>query len=492
VIAAVIVERDPLAARRRLLGVEGRAGIVELRLDALEDPRAALEDLLRPPRPAVIATNRGAADRGGFRGPQRERLDVLRAALDLGAEYADVELAAFDDLAPGLDRARLIASHHDYEGTPDDLESWVARLAGTGAAVLKIATTARRFADNLSLLRLPRRAPRPLIALCMGERGVVSRLLAPKFGSWLTFGAAVAGAESAPGQLTLDAMAERFDLARMTDRTAVFGILGRRIGYSLSPVVHNRVFRELGQDRVYVAFDLDEPEELLASAGEIGLGGLSVTIPHKERLASAPDVLDEPAREIGAVNTLVFDGSKIAGANTDGPAVRRLLDRVAGDGTREHRILVLGSGGVARAIAWAACRKGIGGFLASRSAGHGREIAARFGLDWVAWEDRQDVEPTIVCNATPIGSSSSPAETPYRVSRSSGVRAVFDSVYVPHETRFLAEGTRAGARAIHGIELFLEQAALQARLFTGRRDLADTFARIAREIVGDAGEGRSR
>jgi 3-dehydroquinate dehydratase/shikimate dehydrogenase len=503
-ICAVVFESDADRARDALTGIGARADLCELRLDALAEPDRHLENLLALPRPPVIVTNRPVRDGGRFRGGEQDRIRILLRALELGAEHVDVEVDAFPALPMDAPRERLIASHHDFEETPTDreLDALLARLEGTGAAIVKLVTTARSFEDNLRVLDLPARASRPVIALCMGEAGRVSRLLAARFGGYVTYGATGPGSESAPGQYPVDALLEEFGVDRIGPRTSIYGILGGGIGYSLSPRVHNRVFRELGLDRAYLAFDLSDPEPVLADPGRLGIAGLSVTIPHKEAAARHAAVLDEAAREIGAVNTLVRDGGRWSGSNTDGPAVAGILERRLANGdAAEARILVLGAGGAARAVAWAARSLGLEGWCASRSEDAGRSLAERFGLEWIPWSERHDAPATIVCNATPIGTgapsgataASAETSTPFHASRSRHAALLFDTVYIPRWTPFLAEGSRSGCAVVHGIEMFLAQAALQCRLFTGedRRDwFLERFADLGRE--GDEGPGGSR
>lgn len=492
-ICGVIQESSAVEARRVLDLRAGEADLFELRVDAFEEAvdRAALEALLRQPRPPVIVTNRGTRDRGGFRGSESDRLAVLTLAVELGAEWIDIELESIEELPATTAFDRVVVSHHDYEATPVNLDAWLARLEATPAAVMKIATHAASFGDSVRMLELPGRASRALIAVCMGEHGTVTRLLTTRVGGWLTFAAAAAGKASAPGQMTLDEMRGRFDLGRLRADTEVYGILGRGIGYSMSPAVHNRAFRELDRNAVYVAFDMDAAAGLLEAAPLLGLRGLSVTIPHKEVMRDllrdrAGCTLDAAAREIGAVNTLLRDDvGTWCGYNTDGPAVVEVLRAHLGDSlAAADRVLVLGAGGVARALAWAAMRLGIGGWCASRSSDNGAPLADEFGLEWVPWESRHDVGASIILNGTPIGSTSSREMRPYDVSPSRGLRLLFDTIYVPHRTRFLDEGARAGIPVAHGIEMFLHQAAMQSRIWCGQ-ERTPWFLALADQLVGD-------
>lgn len=476
-LCAVVCERTVEAARSAFERFAEQADIFEVRLDALDPtPNAtALEALLRAPRPRVIVTNRGLRDHGGFTGSEADRIATLVRSLELGADHIDVELDAIDALPSDVERDRVVASWHDFDRTPpaNELDAMRERLEATGAGVTKLVTFARMFEDNQRVLDLPRRSDRPMIALCMGDLGRTSRLLSLRAGGWLTFGSIEEGRESAPGQIPLAELRERFDLPRMTRDSRIYGILGHGIGYSLSPAIHNRAFADAGDDAVYLAFDVEEPRALLAAPDSLGIHGLSVTIPHKETVrdwvVSSGGELDDVAREIGAVNTLVRRDGAWRGVNTDGPAVVDVLRaRIDAATLADARLLILGAGGVARSIAWAAAQLGLAGAIASRDVHKGRAIADPFGLEHVAWDARHDVEASIVCNATPIGSLSSKESSPYDVRRSRGIAWLFDTIYVPHRTRLLAEGLEAGIATIHGIEMFGHQAAAQSRIWTGR------------------------
>ncbi|MBN1615028.1 MAG: type I 3-dehydroquinate dehydratase [Deltaproteobacteria bacterium] len=189
------------------------ADMVELRLDRMADPD--LSTLLNKGSDRIIATNRRKEEGGGFNGTERERVDLLRQAVRLGAGYVDIEAATDPDL---LDRLRsdialqghrtlLIVSSHDFSGTPA-LTVLKGRMEACGAGdVAKIVTYARRIEDNLRLLNLipyAHRKGRKIIAFCMGDLGRLSRVVAPLLGSFLTYAALRAGEESAPGQMTVE------------------------------------------------------------------------------------------------------------------------------------------------------------------------------------------------------------------------------------------------------------------------------------------------
>ena len=161
------------------------ADLAELRLDAMRE--FDLPRLLASPPCPVIVTYRPQREGGHYDGPEGPRLETLRQAAELGARYIDVEhdaLAALGDVPP----AKIIVSYHNHERTPPDLADIYARLAATGAGVVKVAAMARHILDTVPLLRILRSSRRPTIALSMGPRGVLTRILAPKFGALLTYG----------------------------------------------------------------------------------------------------------------------------------------------------------------------------------------------------------------------------------------------------------------------------------------------------------------
>ncbi len=193
------------------------ADCVELRIDHLEDPDLGI--LLKGWRGRVLVTNRRREEGGAFSGTERERIERLKQAVELRADYVDVELSTEESLLEEIvakvkgtkGSTRLILSHHDLMGTPSvrELRGRLRQCWGLGADIAKIVTKANSFPDNLKTLGLlpyARRRKRPLIAFCMGEMGRAGRVLAPLLGSYMSFASLTKGQESAPGQLTVEEM----------------------------------------------------------------------------------------------------------------------------------------------------------------------------------------------------------------------------------------------------------------------------------------------
>lgn len=260
--------------------------------------------------------------------------DVARA-LASGMDFVDVE---WHDSVRVEVPERTVISHHDYEGMRD-VESIVERMHALRCAYTKLAATPHNFADNERLLRLLPRAS----VIGMGERGLYSRILAPFLGSELTFVAA--SNVAAPGQLTLERALDIYGRGPLR-ANKVFAVVGNPAGHSLSPSIHNRLFREKGVPAAYTIASIERFDEITDAFLRGEPCGLSVTAPFKDdafAFAKKHNAeLAENATRAKAVNTLVRLGDRIIADNTDVDGFSALLPRA-------RRAAVIGAGGTARA-----------------------------------------------------------------------------------------------------------------------------------------------
>ncbi len=264
----------------------------------------------------------------------------------------------------------------------------------------------------------------------------------------------------------------------MDAKTRLCAVIGNPIEHSLSPAIHNAAFDYLGLNYVYVAFRVRDVSSAVAGVRGLGIRGLSVTIPHKVEVIKHLDEVDEVAERIGSVNTIVNDGKKLKGYTTDGTAALRSLEEKGVD-INGKRILILGSGGVARAIAFTLIMKKrpasiiIGGVIQKEIDKLVQDISSTknifqakgFIVNDESLEKRvQDVDILIQC--TPIGMYPKTNNTPVpkRFLRNSLV--VFDVIYNPFKTRLLKEAEETGCVVVSGIDMFVYQAALQFELWT--------------------------
>ncbi len=473
-----------LDAMRRAKG-DG-ADLVELRLDCMEE--FDLERLLNyRPLPVIVTYRR--KDQGGVREcDESERLATLSRALELGAEYVDVEA----DSESGLQRSgrgRVIVSHHDFEGIPADLVAITDDLAARGADIVKIAVTPSHPLDCLSLYELCRKAKKPTIAIGMGEFGTASRVLALRFGSFLSFGALGPEEGTAPGQLSVKEMVSLYRVKEMSDITRLYGVIGDPIAHSLSPVVHNAAYAKMGLDAVYLSFRVpDRPEEFMRQYVKLGFEGFSVTIPHKRTALESAESADEVASSIGAANTITAVDGKLRASNTDASAAVAQL--VAAFDGAEHlkgrTVLLLGAGGAGRAAGWGLVRAGVKLVVANRTVERGRQLADELGAEFVPLEEVEGVRYDAAVNTTPLGMNPRTEGTPLAEKLIRPGAVIFDTVYNPLRTRMLREAKKRGARPVDGIGMFVEQAVQQIALWTGQKAWPRLMREAALEKLGES------
>jgi 3-dehydroquinate dehydratase/shikimate dehydrogenase len=480
--------------------------LIELRLDYLRDfdfnDAENLRLLLDAKPLPVIITCRAASEGGDREIDDRVRLRLLVEGARRMADYCDIEASYYDQAARHApDLSRLIVSYHNFDETPARLERVYEKICALPAAIYKIATRARSATDALAIFRLLDRAQaegKRLIALAMGEHGLITRLMGPVRGSFLTYGSLSRGAESASGQVTCEQMRRLYRIDRVSESTQITGIIGHPVSHSASPAMHNRAFEACGLDFIYIPMEVDDPVAFFKrfirpASREIAwnLRGLSVTIPHKTAIIDLIDEIDETARGAGAVNTLVIEGDRVKGYNTDVEgAIAPLLS--AGSLEGEH-IAVIGAGGAARAVLYGLVSHGARVSLFARDVKKARAIAD--SLEGLRIERIDSIDnisssaASVLINTTPVGMRGhSEGESPVPYEAFEDISLAYDLVYNPLETRFLKEAQGAGCKTISGIEMLVAQAALQFELWTGRRPSIELLRDAALERLTNENE----
>ncbi|HLY73311.1 MAG TPA: shikimate dehydrogenase, partial [Planctomycetota bacterium] len=293
-----------------------------------------------------------------------------------------------------------------------------------------------------------------------------------RYGGWLTFVSLKAGFESAPGQLTVEDMIRLYQAKTIDDATEVYGVVGDPVAHSKSPLVFNDVFKHLGMNARYVRIKVDDPGGLRALAEAMELRGCSVTIPHKQAVAGLVDESDDIVRGVGAANTVTIRDGRLLGSNTDLPGAMEAIQDAAvkkwSHGIYGMRALVLGAGGVSRAIAWGLKREAARVVIANRTFERGKALAEELGTEFVRWESLMDARAQIIVNGTSVGMTPRTEESPVDPSLFKKDMVVLDTVYTPRNTKFLRDARALGALGIDGVEMFLRQANHQFKLWKGR------------------------
>ena len=489
----------------------GYVDLVELQADFLEP--GELAHLARFPALVdvpVILSLRRAQDGGRWRGGEAHRRRLLRETLGAAGEgggrpYAFTEVE--HDLAdPALEEAarargcRLIRSFYDFRGVPADLAARVRRLAraarprGGGPRELpKVAVQVRGSRDQRRLTEAFHELQGvEKILLGLGDFGSFSRILAGKLGSWLTYcspegsrgegrgGGAPDGEGQAPaaaaGQLDPRTLVQLYRFRQIGPDTAVYGVVGNPIAHSRSPHLHNPGLAALGLDAVYVPFLADEFPAFLRAAEALGVRGLSVTVPFKQRALQLAGSAEEEARAVGAANTLLAEAGRRGrrgwrAANTDVAGFLAPLQRAAPAVLRPGTaVAVLGAGGAARAVVYGLSRRGLRVLVLNRTPARARTLARRFGGQWGGLDPkgiaRLPAHSALIVQSTTVGLDG--AGDPLPEYGFQGTEVVYDLVYGPRPTPFLRRAQAAGCRIIAGEEMLRAQAAAQFRLFTGR------------------------
>ncbi len=447
------------------------ADLVELRLDTVRDPDVAAA--LAGRRGPVVVTCRPTWEGGHFAGSEEERQGLLAQAMELGAEYVDVEWRARFDGLVASDPTRIVLSMHDFEGMPADLLARHHAMRSTGAQTLKIAVKVNALSDCIPLLDLGAQAGRAgrLVLLGLGEFGLATRVLAERFGSAWTY----AGGLEGVGQLTANAMLKDYRFRALGERTQIYGIVGGSVGHSVSPAMHNAAFRALQIDAVYLPLPAKSADDFVAFGKAIGISGASVTIPHKVSLFDRLDEVYPGARRIGAINTIRVEAGRWVGENTDAAGfLEPLQERLSLDGLRAA---VLGAGGAARAVADALASCHCRVRIHARQRARAEVVAMQTSAEAGAWPPEPGSWDLLI-NCTPVGQVPHQDETPIPMDQLTG-RYVYDLVYNPLATRLQQEAASVGCLTLGGLEMLVAQAQEQFRWWTGARAPAGVMREAA-------------
>ncbi len=264
----------------------------------------------------------------------------------------------------------------------------------------------------------------------------------------------------------------------------LLALLGHPVGHSLSPLMHSTALKHLHLEGRYEAWDVSDLSQAMVDLKRKGFRGASVTIPYKRDIMSFLDDIDEQARSIGAVNTLIRRDDGFVGANTDWEGLIRALRSVTS--IRGRRFVVLGAGGTARAALYGILGEGGGAVVVNRTEKRGRELADDFGCPSYPLTEIDALQGDVLINTTPVGMTPNTEVSPVPSEVLSRFSLVADVIYTPLRTRLLREAERAGCTILSGVEMFVEQGAAQFRLWTGLEPPVDLMRQVVRNQLEKA------
>jgi 3-dehydroquinate dehydratase / shikimate dehydrogenase len=486
-VCVAIIGATPAEMLEKATAVVKETPFLEFRLDYLEKPLLALPKLKHflSENTAVtaIATCRRAANGGKFAGNLAAEMEILSKAATSGFHIVDLELESTESLKKGeLQKLRdtgvaLIISHHDFSATKD-LDGIYKRIEPFHPDFIKIVPTAKTLTDNVTLMRFIERMDdhSNIVGICMGDAGIISRVLGLRAGSAFTFAAATAGEETGPGQIAARTLIETYRIDQVDAATKVYGVAGNPIRSSLSPIMMNTAFRRETVNAVYLALQATKLSDLLKLVNEIPIQGLSVTMPLKQEIMAHLEKTDPLSAKIGACNTVLrAQDGKLYGFNTDvagitGPLEKRMSLRGA-------KALVLGAGGAARAAVFGLRDKGADVFILNRTAETAQKLAKQSGSKTIKKDALAKTPFDVVINATPIGMAGIKG-APLLEAKDLNTKLVFDLVYNPLETPLLRLARQQSIPIITGIEMFVQQGARQFEIWTGKPAPEEEMLRV--------------
>lgn len=475
-LALPIVAKNIDSAIRQIKKAEQDADIIEFRADFIRDLTS--EGILKVKNHTnapLIFTCRPEYEGGHFNGNEDKRFDFLQYAIEIGYEYLDVEYKStlYDNVIENPGDTKIILSYHDFSTTPaySRLESLVVEMQNACPAFIKLITTAKSINDNFKIFKILRNHKQQnLIAFCMGIYGEISRVLCKKYGSFLSFASLAKGQESADGQIQINEMLTTYNFDRIDSRTQITGVAGKYAENSKSKYLHNPVFRKSNQNFIYLPLKIEPGRDLknfIANFKDFDFKGLAVTIPHKEKIIKYLDKLNNKAKEIAAVNTVVNRSGSLFGYNTDFIGAITALE--AKGSVENQSCLVIGAGGAARAVVYGLTQKAAKVTITNRTNKRAQKLADEFDCDYIKFAQREQKSKNfdIIINTTSVGMY--PNDDKTVLENFEAGTLVMDIVYKPLMTKFLKLAKNAGCQIVTGEKMLVYQAMEQFKLWTGKR-----------------------
>lgn len=474
-ICVAVAGTNPAELLEKVEAVARDNPFIEFRLDYLKDPTQALPRIKSflgsHTYVTAVGTCRRVNNGGKYKGSVASQVEMLVKAGQAGCHLVDVELQSAQAMkAADFNKIRahagLILSFHDFKVTRKLKETFAA-MKGYPADIFKVVTTATNLYDNVVMMKFleEQSHDHKMVGVCMGEQGIISRVLGVRAGSMFTFGSLSPGEETAPGQVTARALRDAYRIENVDAATKVYGVAGDPIEHSLSPQMMNAAFRRENLNSVYLALHARSLDDLVKCVRDIPMHGLSITMPFKQDIIKHLDNCEPLCQKVGACNTVIrsADG-KLYGFNTDVAGVTRPLEaRLHLQGTR---VLVLGAGGAGRAAAFGLRERGANVFILNRTPQTAQKLARESGAKSIRRDDLKKMEFDVIINATSVGMGGN-GKTILE-EKEMNARVAFDLVYNPIETKFLQMARSKGMAVISGVEMFVQQGARQFEIWTGK------------------------
>jgi len=420
------------------------ADILELRTDYLENLNVDLvKKLIAEIKNAgdkklpIIVTCRDKHQGGAIDYPQKLRVDILAAALKAGADFIDYEYENYRStegqerirLALSQNsRARLILSAHNFEAKFDNIGKLYRNILSIcPVAIPKLIYAANHINDCFDAFDLLNQTSAERIIFCMGAGGLISRILAKKLGSFVTFGSVDETNATAPGQLTIKDLKELYRYDYINVETRLFGVIADPVGHSLSPAIHNACFGHKQMNKLYLPllveggrYEFDSFVHNALLRKWLDFRGFSITIPHKRNaldyVRASRGFVEPLTQKIGAANTLLIGpNGKLHAYNTDYAGALDAITKgmkISRTKLKDLPVTVVGAGGVARAFVAGLNDAGANIRIYNRTIERGQKLAAEFDCEFAPLDDLKNMDAKLLINCTSIGMHPNVEATP--------------------------------------------------------------------------------
>jgi 3-dehydroquinate dehydratase/shikimate dehydrogenase len=457
----VVIKGPSLSlAKEQINSIISYADIVELRLDLFESFNIEeIKDLKESFDLPMIFTLRSTSQGGEYKRSEEERLVEIEKLISLKPAYIDLEYDIPKQFVEKIRKenreTKIILSFHDFNSTPANLINILSKLQETQADIYKISTMALSSVDSLRLLLLAKESKVSVIAIGMGEKGQITRILGPVFSVPFTYASIDDESKTAPGQIKAETLLDVYNYKRLSLTTKVYGLIGNPIAQSISDITHNIVMNKIKLNSIYVKILLQKEELPLffSISKKLQIKGLSVTIPFKESSIEYLDKIESEAKNIGAVNTITNESGVLIGSNTDTIGALRAVEEKKVK-IKDKKVVVIGAGGAAKAIAYEMKRQGAIVAIINRTQEKAQKLASELGCKSGGLELIKEMYSNgydILINCT---SSKMPIDQQYILPKV----VVMDISIKPKNTLFLISAKEKECKIIYGYKMFIYQA----------------------------------
>ena len=466
--------------------------IVELRVDCLlPDERLYIRKFPALAGLPCILTIRRTNDGGFYDAGEAARTTLFARALVYADQdsrknfaYIDMEndynVSSLQDAALAFG-TKIIRSYHNMTGMVSNIADMVKQMRTTGFEIPKIACMPQSLSDVTQMFKQAKSITDfEHILIAMGPLGQPTRILANKMNSCITYVSPKQDGSilSEIGQIDPITLNETYNFRNIDERTTLYGITGYPLNATASPELHNKGYQKHGMNSLYIPVRAKKIEEALDFAQEVGIQGMSVTVPHKEEVLSHLTTISEAVGDIGASNTIIRHGEDWLGYNTDAEGFQRsLLEFLGVKNLRRCKVAIIGAGGAARAIAYVVKKLKGKACIFNRTLSKAKSLAQEYGFDYAPLTSESlhklEIYSSLIIQTTSIGLGvgekeiSGPKNDPIYFYNFKGYESVYDIIYHPQVTPILNRAQMAGCKTSNGYDMLKYQGYKQFELFTG-------------------------